>query len=171
MGSPDRDRMGRGSRALGDVTRMVETGVPGARVVIPFDAAPFTFRWPESAFESLSVKGQQLGITVVGDGVVVELSEGERSRKTEYQLLYGLIEAAAQGRGERYLETLPPGLKSLLERDTPVREHVETLAAGVSGMPDEDLLIPMVYLFGLYQSLRNQSGLNSPEVLLTAATR
>jgi len=144
---------------LKELTSMVEEGEL-IRVSMPKEVAAMAFRIPEKAWDALKRRGQELGISVKGNQVIVGVRLEEKGRREGYLLLCGIAQQVFEGRRPTELiGKIPP---EILEANEGLREIMDVIRAGRSGLPDEDLTALQLYLAGLWFSLKNKTDLPAP---------
>jgi len=144
---------------LEELTTVIEGGKL-TQVSMPKEVAAMAFRIPEGAWDSLGKKGQELGIRVEKNRVIVEIRPGEKNRRETYLLLYGITQRVFSGqRPTGLMEKIPP---EILEANEGLREIIEVIKAGKSGLPDEDLTALQTFLAGLWFSLKDKTNLLAP---------
>ena len=131
-----------------------------AQIMMPKKVAAMAFRIPEGAWETLGRRGQELGIRLKGDQVLVELRLGEKSRREAYRLLCGIAQRVFSG--GRPVELIGKIPKEILEANEGLREIIDVIKVGKSGLPEEDLTALQLHLAGLWFSLKDKTDLPAP---------
>ena len=144
---------------LKELTSMIEEGEL-IQISMPKEVAAMAFRIPEKAWDALKRRGQELGISVKGNQVIVGVRLEEKGRREVYLLLCGIAQQIFKGgRPTNLIERIP---KEILEENEGLREIMDVITRGRSGLPDEDLTALQLYLAGLWFSLRNKTDLPAP---------
>lgn len=149
-----------------EVVAMIDEGKERRTVLIDLAQAAKTFNVGQRKLRKLGERKQELGISVDGDKVMVELHGGERTRKDAYRFFYGFLQAVKQGVGGVFLQTqeVPASLKEIPD----LKSTLEVIQKGTHELPDEDLLRLQIYLLADWLSLRDKSGLTPPEQVFSS---
>jgi len=153
------ETMREAGQKLRELTSVIEEGEL-TQISMPKEEAAMAFRIPKGAWDALGMRGQELGIGVKGDQVIVKVRLEEKSRREVYLLLCGIAQQAFKGgRPTNLIERIP---KEILEANEGLKEIIGVVAVGKTGLPDEDLTALQLYLAGLWFSLRNKTDLPAP---------
>ena len=153
------EAMRQAGQKLEQLTRVIGEGEL-TQISMPKEVAAMAFRIPGGAWEALGERRRELGIRVEGEQVVVELRLGEKSRREVYLLLYGIAQQAFSG--GRPVELIGKIPKEILEENEGLREIMDVIEGGKSGLPDEDSTAIQLYLAGLWFGLEDKTNLPAP---------
>jgi len=156
------ERMRQASQNLGEIAGTIDRGRSGTTIAFPLSQAALILRIPTQTLENLQKREQVLGISIKQDIVTIELRGNPRQQKEAYSFLYGLIQNYKDGRAGLFLKTkkVPD---SLAKEDPDLGETIAVIKKGKCDLPEEDLAVLHLQLWGRWQSLRDKSGLFPPE--------
>ena len=85
---------------------------------------------------------------------------GGKSRREAYRLLCGIAQQVF--RGGTPVELIGKIRREILEENKDLKEIMDVIEGGKSGLPDEDLTALQLYLAGLWFSLKDKTDLPAP---------
>lgn len=143
------------------IVKVIRHGETESVVVMKLQEAALALRIDQETFKQMGGRGQELGISVRENKVLVRVIGGQRTERVVYRQFYGFLQSLTQGRGKKYLENLND--HDLLRTAIPgLESYLEVVGKG-NDLPDCELPQLQAILLARWQSLRDRTDLPPPE--------
>jgi len=159
--------MKKSSKALREVTRIIDNGEAGQEVVLPVNVAALAFGIKSETLKKMGEVDQGLEMTVAGDLLTIKLTGSEAERRSAYTYLYAFVQNMNSEAGRRLVQ-MAKVPKILTEEIPNFEQIIEVIKGGVCTIPDEDRATLQVHLFAHWLSLKDKTNLHDPFKVLDA---